>query len=337
MTVLDIATPYLVFLGATNNRLNAKTGKGLVHWRPELCIGQLRYPGSTVSIGLPDMSPAEAKAAGANSLVIGTVSFGGGIEAPWIDTFTEAMQAGLDIVSGMHTRLASNATLKQVAERTGRRLIDVREPPPGIPVANGRRRTGLRVLTVGTDCCVGKKYTALAIHRELVARNVPATFRATGQTGILIAGQGIPMDAVVSDFLSGAAELLSPDNEPDHWDVIEGQGSILHPAYAAVTTGIVHGSQADALVLCHEPSRLHIDEYPDFPIPPLTYCIDRYLELGLLTNGDVQVTGISLNTAGMAESERERLFAEVHDQTGLPVVDPIATGVGPLVDALLDR
>jgi uncharacterized NAD-dependent epimerase/dehydratase family protein len=337
MTVLDIATPYLVFLGATNNRLNAKTGKGLVHWRPELCIGQLRYPGSTVSIGLPDMSPAEAKAAGANSLVIGTVSFGGGIEAPWIDTFTEAMQAGLDIVSGMHTRLASNATLKQVAARTGRRLIDVREPPPGIPVANGRRRTGLRVLTVGTDCCVGKKYTALAIHRELVARNVPATFRATGQTGILIAGQGIPMDAVVSDFLSGAAELLSPDNEPDHWDVIEGQGSILHPAYAAVTTGIVHGSQADALVLCHEPSRLHIDEYPDFPIPPLTYCIDRYLELGLLTNGDVQVTGISLNTAGMAESERERLFAEVHDQTGLPVVDPIATGVGPLVDALLDR
>jgi uncharacterized NAD-dependent epimerase/dehydratase family protein len=337
MTVLDIATPYLVFLGATNNRLNAKTGKGLVHWRPELCVGQLRYAGSSVSLGLPDMTPREAKAQGANSLVIGTVSFGGGLEAAWIETFVEAMQAGLDIVSGMHTRLASNATLKEVARQTGRRLIDVREPPPGIPIASGRRRSGLRVLTVGTDCCVGKKYTALAMHRELAARNVPATFRATGQTGILIAGQGIPMDAVVSDFLPGAAELLSPANEPNHWDVIEGQGSIFHPAYAAVTTGILHGSQADALVLCHEPSRLTIDEYPDFPIPPLTYCIDRYLEAGLLTNADVRFTGISLNTSGMAGADRNRLFAEVHEQTGLPVVDPIATGVGPLVDALLDR
>ncbi|MGH8195646.1 MAG: DUF1611 domain-containing protein [Woeseiaceae bacterium] len=337
MTMLDIATPYLVFLGATNNRLNAKTGKGLLHWRPELCVGQLRYPDSRVSLGLPDMTPAEAKAAGAKSLVIGTVSFGGGIEAAWIDTFTDAMNAGLDIVSGMHTRLRSNETLKRVAEQTGRRLIDVREPPPGLPVASGRRRTGLRVLTVGTDCCVGKKYTALAMHRELLARNVSATFRATGQTGILIAGQGIPVDAVVSDFLSGAAELLSPDNEADHWDVIEGQGSILHPAYAAVTTGLVHGSQADSLVLCHDPLRSHIDEYPDFPIPPLTYCVDRYLEVGLLTNADVQVIGISLNTQGMAEPDRDRAFAEAHAQTGLPVVDPIATGVGPLVDALLDR
>lgn len=337
MTTLEIATPYLIFLGATNNRLNSKTGKGLVHWRPERCVAQLRYPGSTVDLGLPDMTPAEARAAGAQSLVIGTVSFGGGIEASWIDTFTDAMNAGLDIVSGMHTRLRSNETLRHVAERTGRRLIDVREPPPGIPVANGRRRSGLRVLTVGTDCCVGKKYTALAMHRELLARDVPATFRATGQTGILIAGGGIPMDAVVSDFLSGAAELLSPGNEPGHWDVIEGQGSILHPAYAAVTTGLVHGSQADALVLCHDPSRSHIDEYPGYPIPPLTYCIDRYLEVGLLTNADVQVIGISLNTSAFADSERRRILDEAHEQTGLPVVDPIAVGVAPLVDALLAR
>lgn len=332
---LEIATPYLLFLGATTSPTDAKTGFGLVEWRSEACVGQLRYPGCEVDLGLPEMLPAEAKAAGAASLVVGVAPAGGGFEAAWLATFVDAMRAGLDIVSGMHARLATNESLVRVARETGQRLVDVRRAPGGILVATGRRRTGRRVLTVGTDCCVGKKYTALALHRELAGRNVPATFRATGQTGILIAGGGIPMDAVVSDFLAGAAELLSPDNAPDHWDVIEGQGSLLHPAYAAVTLGLVHGSQADALVLCHDLARTELDGYGGFPIPPLTYYMDRYLEIGLLTNPDVRVIGISLNTAGLSPGERARALADAQEQTGLPAVDPIATGVAPLADALL--
>lgn len=334
--MLDIATPYLVFLGATASPTDAKTGLGLARWRPDLCTGQLRYPGCGVDLGLPEMRPEEAAAAGANSLVVGIAAFGGRLDAAWLATFVDAMRAGLDIVSGLHTRLIENETLARVASETRRRLIDVRQPPADVPIGSGDRRAGRRLLTVGTDCCVGKKYTALALQRELAARDVAATFRATGQTGILIAGGGIPMDAVVSDFLAGAAELLSPDNDPEHWDVIEGQGSILHPAYAAVTLGLVHGSQPDAMVLCHDVSRTGIDGYSGFPIPPLTYYIDRYLELGLLTNPDVRMLGVSLNTSSLAAAEREAALVETQQHTGLPVVDPVVTGVGPLVDALLD-
>ncbi|MEX2125254.1 MAG: DUF1611 domain-containing protein [Woeseia sp.] len=336
MTVREIATPYLIFFGAVDNPRDAKTGLGLVDWRPALCVGQLRYPRCGADSGLPDMTAAEARAAGARSLVVGVASFGGRFEPAWLDTFEEAMRAGLDIVSGMHARLASERRLVRIAEQTGRRLIDVRQPPDGIPVGSGRRRTGQRVLTVGTDCCVGKKYTALAIHRELLSRGKRATFRATGQTGIMIAGSGIPVDAVVSDFLSGAAELLSPDNDVAHWDVIEGQGSLFHPAYAAVTLGLLHGSQADALVLCHDASRSTIDGYPDYPIVALPQCIDRYLVAARLTNAAVRFAGISLNTAKLDASERTAAMKRAGAQTGLPVVDPIATGVVPLVDALLN-
>jgi uncharacterized NAD-dependent epimerase/dehydratase family protein len=337
MSAQDLATPYLIFLGAVDNPRDAKTGQGLVDWRPEHCVGQLRYPGCAADLGVPDLTPAEARAAGAKSLVIGIASFGGRLEPPWLDTFTDAMHAGLDIVSGMHSRLAAHARLASVAERTGRRLIDVRQPPPVIPIGSGRRRSGKRVLTVGTDCCVGKKYTALAMHRELQSRGAPATFRATGQTGIMIAGGGIPMDAVVADFLAGAAEALSPDNEPRHWDVIEGQGSLFHPAYAAVTLGLLHGSQPDALVLCHDASRSEIDGYPDYPIPSLLSCIYSYLDVARLTNAAVQFVGISLNTAEFKEPERRATITRIREQTGLPVVDPVATGVAPLVDALLNR
>lgn len=334
--MIQVRAPYLVFLGAIENPLDAKTGRGLVDWCPERCIGQLSLPGCRVGLGLPEMTAAEARAAGARSLVIGVASFGGRIEKAWVDTLLQALDAGLDIVSGMHTRLESNDQLRHKAAQANCRLIDVREPPGNLPVASGGRRTGLRVLTVGTDCCVGKKYTALAIYRELRARGRNATFRATGQTGILIAGSGIPIDAVVSDFLSGAAEILSPDNVPGHWDVIEGQGSLFHPAYAAVTLGLLHGSQPDAIVVCHDAARTVIDGYPDYPVPPLDEVIDRYREAGRLTNPGICCIGVSLNSAGMSAAERQRLLDRVSQETGLPAVDPIASGVTPLVDALLE-
>jgi uncharacterized NAD-dependent epimerase/dehydratase family protein len=336
MTIQKISAPYLIFLGAIENSRDAKTGQGLVDWRPELCAGQLRYPGCNADLRLPDMTASDAYASGARSLVIGVASFGGRFEPEWLDTFEEAMLAGLDIVSGMHTLLGSESRLVAVSEKTGRRLIDVRKPPDGIRVGSGRRRSGNRALMVGTDCCVGKKYTALALHRELLARGRDASFRATGQTGIMIAGSGIPMDAVVSDFLSGAAEMLSPDNDAGHWDVIEGQGSLFHPAYAAVTLGLLHGSQPDALVLCHDATRSHIDGYPDCAIPPLKFCIERYLELAHLTNANVRFAGVSLNCSGLEASAREAAMGRIRQETGLVVADPMGVGAGALVDALLD-
>lgn len=337
MPMLNIATPYLVFLGDTVNPLDAKTGRGLVDWSPEKCVGQLRLPGCKIDLGLPEMTPVEAAAAGARSLVIGIASTGGQIHSDWITTFHNALDAGLDIVSGMHTKLATVGNLAEYAAANGRRLVDVRVPPAGLPVGSGRRRTGNRLLTVGTDCCVGKKYTALSINAELEKRGVPSAFRATGQTGILIAGKGIPIDAVVSDFVSGAAESLSPDNDARHWDVIEGQGSLFHPAYAAVTLGLLHGSQPDALVLCHEAGRPHIDEYPDYPIPEFGQCMAQYISAAKLTNAEARFVGVSVNTSGLGEKERQNYLAAVEGDTGLPAVDPVAGGVSRIVDKLLEE
>ncbi|HEV8239237.1 MAG TPA: DUF1611 domain-containing protein [Thermoanaerobaculia bacterium] len=335
MTRSEVAAPYLIFLGAVRNPLDAKTGRGLVDWCRERCLGQLRLPGCAVDLGLPDMTPREAAAVGARTLVVGVAPLGGGLDPTWVATFDETLAAGLDVASGMHARLADHAQLAATARRHGRRLIDVRVPPTRIPLASGRRRSGRRLLTVGTDCCVGKKYTALALARELRARGVDATFRATGQTGILIAGSGIPIDAVVSDFVAGAAEALSPDAAPEHWDVVEGQGSLFHPAYAGVTLGLVHGTQPDLLVLCHEAGRATIDEYPDFPIPLLAEALRRYREAAALTNPNVEWLGISLNTSSLDENERDSALAAVCADTDLPCVDPLCGGVGPLVDALL--
>jgi len=202
--------PYLLFLGDERDPAHAKTAFGLRDWAPESCIGEYALPESTVTTGLPRFTPEEAYRSGARSMVIGVAPSGGALRSSWIPALNAALEAGLDLISGMHGRLADTQMLANTAQRLGRQLFDVRRPPGDIPVATGRRRTGRRLLTVGTDCALGKKYTALSIARELRARGVQADFRATGQTGILIAGGGIPIDAVVADFVAGAAELLSP-------------------------------------------------------------------------------------------------------------------------------
>ncbi len=335
--MIEITVPYLIFLGDVVNPLDAKTGRGLADWRPDACLAQLRLPGCTVDLGLPDRTPGEAHAAGARTLVIGVAPTGGRLAPPWIATLAAALRAGLDVASGLHTRLATFPELAAAAAEAGTRLVDVREPGREFPVATGRKRTGRRLLTVGTDCAVGKKYTALRLERALRERGIDATFRATGQTGILIAGEGIPIDAVVSDFVAGAAECLSPDADPDHWDVIEGQGSLFHPGYAAVSLGLLHGSQPDALVVCHDASRTTIDEYPGFPIPDLPTCIERHLELGRLTNREVRCVGVSVNTSGLAAGVGGRLkwLRARERETGLPCVDPMADGVEAILDVLL--
>jgi len=214
--VLALPKRYLLFLGDTTDAGYAKTAFGLRDWARDLCVGEFAMPEATVTTGLPWLTPQEAHAQGARSIVIGVANTGGVLKPNWIPSLVEALEAGLDIVSGMHGKLAASRELKAVADRLGRRLIDIRQPPADIPVGTGRKRSGKRLLAVGTDCALGKKYTALAIARAMRQRGVAADFRATGQTGIMIAGSGMPMDAVVSDFVAGAAEILSPDAAPDH-------------------------------------------------------------------------------------------------------------------------
>jgi uncharacterized NAD-dependent epimerase/dehydratase family protein len=266
--------------------------------------------------------------------VIGVAPTGGQLPEHWQDDLEAALEAGLDVVSGLHTRLGSLPRLRAAAERCGGRLIDVRHPTREFPVASGRKRRGKRVLTVGTDCALGKKYTALALTRALQALGLAATFRATGQTGILIAGSGIAVDALVADFVAGAAEVLSPDNDPDHWDVIEGQGSLYHPAYAAVTLGLLHGSQPDAIVLCHDPTRTTIEEYPDYPIPPLATVIDGYLRAGRLTNRAIRCAGISINSSELTADDWQAYRVGLERELALPVCDPLRGGVAALAEAL---
>jgi uncharacterized NAD-dependent epimerase/dehydratase family protein len=327
--------PYLLFLGDVRDKLTAKTAFGLKDWCPEDVLGEWSLPGCTVTLGLPRLSPRDAAERGAGSIIVGIAPTGGALPAHWIAELAQAADAGLDVVSGLHTRLTSIPDLERAADRRGVRLIDVRHSDVAFGAASGRKRSGRRVLTVGTDCALGKKYTALALAKNLKSRGIDAAFRATGQTGIMISGAGIAIDAVIADFVAGAAEQLSPDNAPDHWDVIEGQGSLFHPAYAGVTLGLLHGSQPDAIVLCHDPSRRTIDEYPDFPIPDLRVAIDDYLRAGRLTNRNVRCVGLSINSSSLSEAERAEYFARLTAELKLPVCDPMRTGVDALADALL--
>jgi uncharacterized NAD-dependent epimerase/dehydratase family protein len=318
--------PYLLFLGDTVEAGYAKTAFGLRDWAPDRCVGELVLPGARVTTGLPHYAPRAAYDAGARALLIGVATPGGLIPETWMPTLLEALEAGLDIVSGMHAKLSDIAPLKRAAERLGRQLIDVRTPPSGIPVASGARRSGRRLLTVGTDCALGKKYTALAVTRGLRERGIDAQFRATGQTGIMIAGGGIPIDAVVSDFVAGAAELLSPAAAPGHLDVIEGQGSLFHPSYAAVSLGLLHGSQPDLFIVCHEPGRTVILGHPDIPLPTIEAVIDQTIALGRLTNPAIRCAGVSLNTGGMDEAAAAREIEAASQRLGLPVADPLRGG-----------
>ena len=332
--MIELPAPYLLFLGDVTNPLDAKTAMGLRDWRPERCIGQYRLSGCSVDLGLPEMDFSAAVAAGVKSVVIGVAPSGGALKAEWGSALAEATRAGLSVVSGLHRRLNEEPELVKAAAASGQQLVDVRVPPASIPIASGRRRSGKRLLMVGTDCCVGKKYSALALHKALAERGIAATFRATGQTGILIAGGGIPMDAVVSDFLSGAAETLTPDAASDHWDVIEGQGSLFHPAYAAVTLGLLHGSQPDAMVLCHGSGRTVIDEYEDYPVPDLRECVTQYEQAARVTNRQSSIVGISLNTQGLSDTEALSACRDASTLTGLPCVDPMRHALDSILDAL---
>jgi uncharacterized NAD-dependent epimerase/dehydratase family protein len=329
-----IHAPYLLFLGDAPDALAAKVAQGIKDWRPEACIGQYRMDGCKADLGLEDLTLEEAKARGAETLVIGVANRGGVISESWKDVLKEAMDHGFDIASGLHNLLRDDEELKRRAMRTGQSLFDVRIPTVSFPIANGKKRSGKRCLAVGTDCSVGKMYTGLAMEKEMRARGMDADFRATGQTGILITGNGVPLDAVVADFMAGSVEYITPDNDADHWDLIEGQGSLFHASYSGVTLALIHGGQPDALVLCHEPSRKHMRGLPDYQLPSLEDLRDLALQMAKIVNPACQVVGISVNTSSMSDDEAVAYLAGVEERMDLPTVDPFRQGAARLVDAL---
>lgn len=329
-----IQHPYLMFLGDAADQLAAKTAQGIVHWRPEWCVGQLRLDGCKADLKLPDMSIEQAAKAGVRTVIVGVANRGGILPDHWLDMLVKALDLGMDLASGLHKRLKDFPRLVEAAKRNGRQLFDVRHPSQDFAVASGVKRSGKRLLAVGTDCSVGKMYTTLALEKEMRKRGMKADFRATGQTGIFIAGSGVSIDAVVADFISGAVEWLSPANDDDHWDLVEGQGSLFHASFAGVSLGLLHGAQADALVMCHEPTRQHMRGLPTYRLPDIATCMAANLEAGRLTNPAVKFVGISINTANMDAAAAERCLKETADKHGLPAVDPFRTGVGPIVDRL---
>jgi len=332
---MSFRTPYLMFLGDAPDELAAKTAIGVRDWRPEWCVGQMRLADCKADLNLPEMSIEDAKAAGCGTMIVGVANRGGLISDSWADAIVQAIEAGMDIASGLHQKLSANPAIKAAAEKHGRTLTDVRHPTRDFPVASGVTRTGKRLLTIGTDVSVGKMYTSLAIWREMEKRSMKTSFSATGQTGIFIAGQGVSVDAVVADFISGASEWLSPDADADHWHVVEGQGSLFHTSYAGVTLGLIHGSQPDALVVCHDAARKTARGLGDKGLPSFEEVIEAGLWAAKNVNSDVKVVGVSINTKSLDDQAAQKLLKETEDRLGLPTVDAVRTGVAPIVDALV--
>ncbi len=330
---MHIRHPYLLFLGDVQDQLAAKTAQEIVDWRRDWCLGQLRMPGCKADVGIPDMTIQEAVAAGARTLIVGVANAGGVLPEQWTAPIVEALASGLDVAAGLHMKLAERASVADAARRYGRRLFDVRQSEERFETGKGAKRPGMRLLTVGTDCSVGKKYTALALEREMRARGFDADFRATGQTGLFISGHGVAIDAVVADFIAGAVEWLSPAADPNHWDVIEGQGSMFHPSFAGVSLGLLHGAQPDVFVVCHEPSRKSMRGV-SYPLPSIRQVLDLTVRCGLLTNPAIRPIGIAINTASMDQDTARDYLKQLESDYDLPATDPMRFGIGPIVERI---
>ncbi|GJD94909.1 N-acetyltransferase DgcN [Methylobacterium iners] len=331
---MQIATPYLMFLGDVPDRLAAKTAYGIADWRPEWCIGQMRLPGCAADLGIPDLTLQEAVAEGCRTMVIGVANAGGVLPEHWVDEIVAALKAGLDVASGLHVRLGSIPAIAEAAEANGRQLHDVRHSDQTFETGKGTPRPGRRLLSVGTDCSAGKKYTVLALERGMRERGLDADFRATGQTGVFISGRGVSIDAVVADFISGAVEWISPAADSEHWDLIEGQGSLFHPSFAGVSLGLLHGAQADAFVVCHEPTRTTMRGVAH-KLPTIREVIDLTVQLGRLTNPNIRPVGIAVNTQALDEECARALLADLAREHDLPATDPVRFGVEPIVDRIV--
>jgi uncharacterized NAD-dependent epimerase/dehydratase family protein len=342
---------YLILAEGHFGPESSKTANSAVRYLPEriLAVVDSRHAGRTVQevLGFGGPIPIlatleEGLGLGANALLIGIAPQGGQLPETWRPPLRTAINAGLDLVSGLHFYLADDPEISFMAAEKGVRLFDLRRPPRDLPVSTGKARLvdPLVVLTVGTDCNIGKMTAGLQIRQAMVERGARVGFAATGQTGILIEGWGIAVDAVVADFIGGAAErLVLQAAEGNDVVLVEGQGSLVHPGYSGVTLGLMHGSMPGAMILCHQPSRRCVygagGAYRWVELPSLPDAIRLY-EGAMAPLRESRVIGIALNTWDLPEDEARSAIERAADETGLPATDPVRYDAGPLAEAILN-
>lgn len=339
---------YAVLAEGWFGSVHAKTAHGVVRYAPDSVAAVIdsTLAGKVARDLFPDLSPVplvasldEALTHNPNALLVGLAPPGGLLPAAWRRQVIEALERGLNVAAGLHEILAADRDFRDAAERGGAVIWDVRMPPADIPLFSGKAwgLSGKVVHTVGTDCAVGKMTAALELTRAAEEAGARAVFVPTGQTGILIAGWGIAVDRVISDFVAGAAEQLVLEGaRRGDLLIVEGQGSLTHPAYSGVALGLLHGCAPDSLVLCHDAARGSIENFPALDIPALPSLIRLYEEACRPVKRATAV-GIVLGTAGLSEIEAERALAEAAESTGLPAADPLRYGresLQPLVSAI---
>ncbi len=340
---------YVIVADGDFGPMTSKTANAIIRYQPERVVAVLdrRLAGRTVGevLGFGGDIPVlasvkEGLARGANTLLIGIAPVGGRLPEEWRGWLAEGLGAGCEVVSGLHTFLADDPVLAETARARGCRILDLRRPPADLPVAAGRAKAldAYVLLTVGTDCNVGKMTAQLQLTQALNRRGVRTRFVATGQTGMMLEGWGIAVDAVVADFVAGAAERITLEGAAGADIVlVEGQGSINHPGYSGVTLGLLHGSCPDGLILCHQASRRYIGDFREegrLRIPPLSDYVRVYESVGSLVH-PTRVLGVCLNTYDLSEAAARRACDEASRDTGLPATDPVRFGPEPLVEAVL--
>lgn len=331
---MKIQAPYLLFLGDANDELSIKMAKGVADWRPEHCVGEYRLEHCTVTTGQPAMDIKTAKAAGAKTFVLSFANSGGTIDPAWIPFIIEALEHDMHIVSGLHQKLTDITPVRELAQQRGLDLIDIRHPSQTFNTGKGYKRRGKRLITVGTDCSVGKMYTSLCIEKAMKEQGFEVDFRASGQCGILIAGEGVAIDCIIADFIAGASESLSPDNSDKHWDIVEGQGALSHPAFAGVSLGLLHGTQPDAIVICHALNRTSMRGLDNRPLPTIAQTIALNLTAARITNPSAKVVAIAVNTSSVSEQEALQICKAISLEHNLPCVDPVRHGVDEIIGNL---
>jgi len=343
---------FLIIADGEFGPLSSKTANSCIRYFPERIVAVLdrKQAGKTVQdvLGFGGKIPVVGDfqrgivlGKGATAVLIGIAPAGGKLPDEWKGWLRSAIEKKLEIWSGLHTFIGDDPELGPLAKARGVRILDARRPPPNLPIADGRAAEvdALVILAVGSDCNVGKMTAQLQLRDELVKRGHRTSFVATGQTGIFIEGWGIAVDAVVADFIAGAAEQLVLQGAKDNDIVlVEGQGSLIHPGYSGVTLGLLHGSCPDALILCHQVTRTHIGDYhgrePWVPIPSYTEMIEIY-ERAAAPVHPTKTIGICLNTYDMDEGAAREACAQAAEETGLPATDPVRFESDTLVDAII--
>jgi uncharacterized NAD-dependent epimerase/dehydratase family protein len=334
---------YLVLAeGKSADEHYGKTMRGIVQYGPHPVVAILDSTRAGESYeGIPVVATVEqAVPLGPTTAAVGVATQGGRFPPAWRELLKDSIRAGLDLESGLHEFISDDAELSALADEHGVELRDLRKPPADLSVPTGENLQipATIVLTVGSDCAIGKKTVAVELDLAARRRNLKSIFVPTGQTGIWIAGWGIAIDAVVSDFLAGAAEQLVVEGAARGGELlwVEGQGSLVHPAYSGVTMGLMHGAAPHAYVLVHKAGATHTEGYPDHPIPPLPDLIELH-ERASLPLRRAKVVAIALHTGGLKDDEARAEIVRVEDETGLPVDDPVRFGADTLLDAVIER